>query len=58
MTVHTAEGTLQKVIHECADSLNVLTEKEEKRQKDERKTLREQRQVDAEVTLWCMVLSL
>ena len=39
----------RKVIHDCIESLNVLAEKEEKRQKDERKKLRERRQVDVEV---------
>ena len=43
----------KKVIHDCVESLNVLAEKEEKRRKDERKKLRERRQVDAEVALCC-----
>ena len=53
-------GLWLTVIHDCVESLNVLTEKEEKRWKDERKKLREQRQVDAEVRLYqsCMFLSL
>ena len=36
-----------------AKVINVVAEKEEKRRKDERKKLRERRQVDAEVGLCC-----
>ena len=41
----------RKVIHDRIESLNVLAEKEEKRQKDERKKLIERRQVNAEVAI-------
>ena len=44
-------GLCQKVIRDCGESLNVLAEKKEKRWKDERKKLRERRQVDVEVAL-------
>ena len=40
----------RKVIHDCVESLNVLAEKEEKRQKDERKKQRERR--DKWMLMW------
>ena len=53
MNLHTVGCLWLKITHGLVESLHVLAEKEEKRRKDEKKKLRERRQVDAEVALRC-----